>query len=229
MPVTAVLISCRQRDRARELTIPQLQAVGINPRVFLDECILTPEKTELGNKWIGERALRWALEQHPTRPILFLEDDIDLAPDFPNALDMAVSANLTTYMYINEQHASDNQTYLRMERLYGPRLADQIRRGEPTRMRLKESKSYVGLYGTQAVFIPVSVAHRLLDEWLGRSRKAFDAALQLCLEGENLPALIAVPNVVQHRHDRTAREPEKYMKRSRSFECPREEPDAEAA
>lgn len=221
MPVTAVLISCRQRDRARELTLPQLAAVGIHPQVFLDDCLLTDTVTELGNKWVGERALRWALEQHPNRPILFLEDDIDLAPDFPAALEMAVAENLTTYMYINELSRHDNQTFLRMERLYGTKLADQLKRGVPTRLRLKQARSYVGLYGTQAVLIPTTIAQSLLDTYLARARKAFDAALQICLQDKNTPALIAAPNVVQHRHDRTAREPEQYVKRSLSFDCPR--------
>lgn len=212
------------------MTLPQFHALGIHPTVFLDECILTEEKTELGNKWIGEKAIRWALAQAPDKPILFLEDDIDLAPDFPDALRLAITAGVTTYFYINEANPFNEKTFTRMERLYGARLAERMVRREPTRMRLVEARSYVGLFGTQCVLIPPNIASRVAEEHIPRARKAFDAALQACLAEKHRPAFIAVPNVVQHRHDRTAREPERFMKRSVSFDCPRKaEGDVAAA
>ncbi len=221
--VTAVMVSCQQRTTARRLTIPQLKAIGITPRLFLDDCVLTKEKTELGNKWIGQKAIAWALETHPTKPVLFLEDDIDLAPDFPRALADAITTGVTTYFYINEMNPHDSKTKQRIANLYGPQLADSITARQPLPVRAVRAITYAGLYGTQAVLLPANVARLVVDQYVGEVRKAIDAAVQKCLTLEGLPVNVIVPNVVQHRHDRTAREPERFMKRSLSFHCPREE------
>lgn len=212
--VTPVMVSCLSRTLARSLTIPQLQAVGLDPKVFLDPCEPRDDRPELGNKWIADEALAWAVEFE--RPVLFLEDDVDLAPGFPATLDAALRVGEITYFYLNE-------TPERMEGLYGPELAARLIAGQPTPVALTPARTVVGLFGTQAVLLPHATAVRL-RHFIPKTRKAIDAALQLLITRDRAPVRVATPNVVQHRHDRTGREPESYAKRSISFDCPREAP-----
>jgi hypothetical protein len=183
---------------------------GLFPIVFTDECYPSHDK---GNKQVGQRALEAAATYG--RPVLVVEDDIDLAPDFTAGLELALSRlDRPTYLYLNESEE-------RMRTIYGRDLADRVLRHEPTPLQLVEAQTEVGLFGTQAVLIPHEWIPRVIDS-IGRVRRAFDAALQRSLRRETPPAYVVVPNVVQHRHDRTAREPDGGEKRSLSFDCPRE-------
>lgn len=210
--VTPVMVSCLARTHARSRTIPQFQRVGLDPKVFLDKCEPRDDRPEIGNKWIADEALAWAIQHE--RPVLFLEDDIDLAPDFPATLDAALRVGEITYFYLNE-------TPDRMRGLYGDGRAERLIAGRPTRVELTPARTVTGLFGTQAVLLPHATAVRLRS-FIPKTRKAIDAALQLLITVDRAPVRVATPNVVQHRHDRTGREPETYAKRSISFDCPRE-------
>lgn len=217
--ITPVLISCAARHEARSITLPQFHALGIHPRVFLDHCQHDPNRTglhagEIGNKWVAERALTWAVKQGT--PVLFLEDDIDPAPDFLDGLHAALESGGTTYLYLNESED-------RMRDIYGQPLAQRLQAREPTPVTATRALTYSGLFGAQAVLMPNAHA-RLVLETIPKVRKAVDAALQSALTRYRLPAFVITPNVVQHRHDRTCREPEEYAKRSTSFDCPRGPP-----
>lgn len=217
--ITPVLISCAARHEARSITLPQFRALGIHPRVFLDHCKHDPNRRglhagEIGNKWVAERALAWAAPLG--KPILFLEDDIDPAPDFLTGLRAALASGGTTYLYLNESED-------RMRDIYGPELATHLQARTPTPVTATRALTYSGLFGAQAVLIPNAHA-RLVLETIPKVRKAIDAALQSALTRHRLPAFVITPNVAQHRHDRTCREPEEYAKRSISFHCPRGSP-----
>lgn len=217
--VTAVMISCQARHAARATTLPQLHALGIHPRVFLDHCRHDPNRRglhagEIGNKWVAGEALAHAI---PTgKPVLFLEDDIDPAHDFLDGLNAALSTGGITYLYLNESEE-------RMRTIYGDALAERLLARVPTPVRVTRALTSDGLFGAQAVLMPPIVA-RFVQARLGAVRKAVDAAMQSAIRVKNLPAFVVTPNVVQHRHDRTCREPEAYAKRSISFDCPRVPP-----
>lgn len=212
--VTPVMLSCAARTRARSITIPQLHAARLPVRVFLDHCTPTPDRPEIGNKWIGATALEWAIPLG--KPILVLEDDIDLAPDFTTGLDAALASGEVTYLYLNE-------TEERMRTIYGDTLAERLQSRIPTPVTATRALTSTGLFGTQCVLLPNHAA-KLVLETIPRVRKAFDAATQYAINRFNLPARVVTPNVVQHRHDRTCREPEDYEKKSVSFDCPRVPP-----
>lgn len=209
--LTAVMVSCHQRETARALTLPQLHAVGVRPRVFLDDCGPKSVRGEAGNKWVADEALAWAVTRG--RPVLFLEDDIDLATDFADALDLALARDRITYLYLNESPD-------RMDGIYGPALAERLLAGRPTPLALTRARTSVGLFGTQAVLLPHAAAVRL-RAFVPKVRKAIDAALQLMVTHGGAEVLVATPNVVQHRHDRTGREPDASVKRSLSYSVPR--------
>lgn len=210
------MLSCHQRAAARAQTIPQLAAAGLEPVVFLDQC--NPVKRwnyDVGNKRIGAKALTWALASDCSH-VLVVEDDIDLAPDFPQALELAAATDVVAYLYINEERS-------RMVSIYGQPLARNLLAKQPTPLSLTRARDYVGLFGTQAVLLPRDVAVAVL-EYIPKVRKAFDAALWTLLSDRRLPVNVVTPNVVQHRHDRTARKPDASVKRSLSFDCPRAPP-----
>lgn len=213
MSVTTVMLSCHARSAARAETIPQLAAAGLEPVVFLDGCVPNPRwGNDVGNKRIGAKALTWALGASEG-PVLVVEDDIDLAPDFPQALELAVESGVTTFLYLNESED-------RMRNIYGQPLARNLLAKTPTPLALTPARDYVGLFGTQCVYLPGDVAVQVL-EFIPKVRKAFDAALWTLLSHRKLPVNVVTPNVVQHRHDRTARKPDASVKRSLSFDCPR--------
>jgi len=211
--LACVMISCQQRSHARSETIPQLQAVGIEPRVFLSPCDPPSQKS---NGMVSGQALAWAAETG--KDVLFVEDDIDLGPDFPWYLEHAPDA--VTYFYINEQVNG------RMQKLYGPRLADDVLRGRPLARRFLQPRTFIGLFGTQCVLIPKRFVAPLALE-LTRPRMAFDGHLPHFADHHAHPIFIAVPNPVQHRNVNVARSdrPAK-PKLSYSFNSPRLEEGA---
>lgn len=219
--VLTVMLSCHQRHEARALTIPQLTAAGLRPLVIYDQCEPGRHK---GNKQVGGDAVRFAAALD--LPLLVVEDDIDLAPDFPQALEMALSMprEEPVYFYLNESVSHEN----RVASIYGPEIDEAIRAGSPLPLRLLPARTYIGLFGTQCVLIPPSLAGDVLRR-IDAVRVAFDAALQTAIKSRYPPAYVVVPNVVQHRHDRTGREADHSVKRSLSFDCPREVRDGVAA
>lgn len=211
--VLTIMLSCHQRHEAREKTIPQLTAVGLRPLVLYDECRPGRDK---GNKHVGGDAVQFAAALN--LPLLVVEDDIDLAPDFPLALEMALAVprEEPVYFYLNESVSHEN----RVASIYGSEVDEAIRAGAPLQLQLLPARTYVGLFGTQCVLIPPTLASRVLQR-VDAVRVAFDAALQSAIRTRVPPALVAVPNVVQHRHDRTGREADHGVKRSYSFDLPR--------
>lgn len=210
-PVTTTIISCEQRHAARALTIPQLEAAGYPPTVFLSPC--NPAGAR-GNAAVTRRALNHAKEAGGH--LLFCEDDIDLAPDFPTFVSMAASVpDRITYLYIHD-------TPERMHKIYGLALNRAIQSGKPLARGLYPTVNTVDLMGGQCVFIPKGVLDRMNpDQLIGRGIPC-DHYFAAVVRNQTPGALIALPHPVQHRHDRTAREPsDNPNKRSMSFALPR--------
>lgn len=206
------MVSLASREAARGLTIPQLHAVGLDVRVFLDNAPEPPEGRRRGNKAIGFQAIRESLAAG--LPILFTEDDIDLAPDFTRYLNAALRHGVTTYLYLNERPD-------RMRRHYGEDAYQLIAGKRPMPRRLVRTSHYWGLFGTQCVLIPHAVAEGLLGTPEHHPDASFDGTLLRHLALTSAPILVAVPNPVQHRHDRTGRHHDSSVKRSWSFDVPR--------
>src|SRR5690606_41444976 len=94
------MVSCAQRESARALTIPQLEKAGVAVTVLLDDCA-PPVQTPPGNGPIGLKAVRHAMAMG-WEHVLIVEDDIDLAPDFPMFLTAALDVGAVTYFYLND-------------------------------------------------------------------------------------------------------------------------------
>lgn len=209
MEPLVAMISCEPRHAARARTLPQLRAAGLEPRLFLDDCAPRPERPETGNKWIAAEALRWA----EGRDLLIVEDDIDPAPDFPAALELARASGGVAYLYVHDEPE-------RMRALYGAKRAERLLSGKPTPLEATPARTVTGLFGAQCVLVPARCVPLVLES-IGRVRKAVDAALQDAITRHRLSACVVTPHAVQHRHDRTCRTPESYPKRSLSFGVPR--------
>lgn len=214
------MISCAQRQAARAATIPQLEAAGLTVRVFLDSC------DPIGPEDNGPIALK-AVTHASGRggPMLLVEDDIDLAPDFTAFLDMALQAQAAggdrppvAYLYLHDRLD-------RMKLHYGPRVTERILMGKPMPRTLLKPPVPRYLYGTQCVLIPEAFVGAFRAE-LEREPRPVDRALEAAIHARAWPVLVALPHPVQHRRDftgRTAKWGEGKVKHSHSFWLPRVE------
>jgi hypothetical protein len=203
------MISCVQRTAGRALTIPQLTAAGYPPRVFLSPC--DPAGPE-GNLSVSLQAVEWAATMNA--PMLFVEDDIDLAPDFPWHVQRAIELDAVTYLYLNDSPK-------RLRAHFGDQLAHRILAGEQIDRREYEIQKRFALFGTQCVVIP----QRLVPDMVGVLREPregspspWDGRLHLWAKAHpEERVFVMMPHPVQHREDRTGRGPARHPMRSLSF------------
>lgn len=209
--VDAIMVSCAQRSAARALTIPQLEAAGVRVTVLLDDCA-EPVQTPPGNGPIGLKAIQHAIAQGWSS-VLIVEDDIDLAPDFPIFLSAAIESGAAVYLYLNDRES-------RMRDILGPELTKSILAREPQQRRLVKARRYAGLFGAQAVLLPAEILPTV-ERWQAAKGDSFDGNILRALTHKQFPTFVAIPHPVQHRHDRTARTEDDRVKRSLSFDLER--------
>lgn len=205
------MVSCAQRESARALTIPQLEKAGVAVTVLLDDCT-PPVQTPPGNGPIGLKAVRHAIAMG-WEHVLIVEDDIDLAPDFPIFLQAAIESGAAVYLYLNDRES-------RMRDILGSDLTKSILAREPQPRRLVRARRYAGLFGAQAVLLPAAILPTV-EQWQAAKGDSFDANILRALMHKQFPTLVAIPHPVQHRHDRTARTADNRVKKSLSFALPR--------
>ena len=208
--VTSVMISCEQRQTDRDRTLPQLWLAGLDPHVILSPC---NPASQPENGRVSKAALTYALKKAPHKPILFLEDDIELAPDFVVFLRMAIETEEPVYLYVNDKSWS-------MEHHYGLELVRRIKRREALPRQLVRVNNPTGLYGTQAVVLPPKFA-RAIRDLMNPPEHALDGYLHRYWLREGVRPLVAVPAPVQHRNSRVAREEDTREKRSATFDLER--------
>lgn len=196
------MISCPQRRSDLARTLPQLQSAGLHPVVFADGC--APPSRE-DNRGKAEKAARMAIDQHAD--LLFCEDDIDLANDFPQALHEARHADQAVTFYLEKPHTHPAE----FERIWERAKPKPIRPGFHPVRRFKGS-----WYGAQCVYLPHSVLSNLsfgvnpanpVDHWLRANLTRM---------------LVALPNPVQHRNAPTLVNPDRKPRVSPTFHLARE-------
>ena len=205
--VTTVMISCAARTVARSITIPQFEAHGLTPHVILSPC--DPPGPPQNNA-AGYEALIFATNTN-REWVLFLEDDIDVCPNFSPALTEVMRAGFpVVYLYLNDR--AD-----RGERQYGKDVWAEILSGRPMNPRVIPAQNIGQLYGSQAVLMTCDAARAALRT-LGAARSATDTSFIYAWRAARYRVGIRVPHLVQHRHDRTLRKPEvRGPKRSMSY------------
>jgi hypothetical protein len=201
------MISCIQREVARSLTIPQLERIGLSPRVFLSPC--DPPGPPMTNL-VSREALRSALNDE--EDLLFTEDDIDLSATFSERLFEAKLLDAVTYFYLNDKPD-------RLPTMYGATLANAIRTKQYIEPGIYPLKSYRYLFGTQCLYLPFRVIKKCLDKMFQVPERPADGNFLRLFHDTKEPVYVALPHPVQHRHDRTAREPDtgNKVKRSMSY------------
>lgn len=238
----ATLVSAVERQATRDRTLAQLQAVGITPAIILN----TPNRSnwhhakieqaryERANhevmvtgdprKGWGNRnnalaftaAFRYAHEQR--RGLLYFEDDLEVAPDFPWFLNQAIDADVATWFYAHEQ----GRAVRLMTARYGTRIWNRIRMhaqaGTPfTPKGLYTVHDTETLMSGQAFYLPYRVLNALPLHELERQGSPVDRWTQHRVTKIGECALIALPHPVQHLHDRTGREKGRNAKASITF------------
>jgi hypothetical protein len=198
------MISCQQREAARAKTLPQLQAVGIEPEVFLSPCSPAGPRS---NAEVSFRAL-----SSVDGPVLFLEDDIDVSEALPYYLRLAEEKGAVTYFYVHDDIQYINHTY-------GPSLTKMVMTGMAIEPGLYPVWIAQRLFHAQAVFLPRHVLAKLDIFQMKVRGLSIDAWLTRWIKRSGHQAYVALPHPVGHRHDRTARHKtnEKLYKFSRTF------------
>lgn len=215
-PVVATVISCQQREEARAVTVPQIaEALGAAPTVILSPCDESQPAGGRGNALASSQAIKHALTVGAD--LLFCEDDIDLAPDFPRFLELARRERRVTYFYLH-----DVGHY--MAHRYGVPLTHAIQRGDPIRAGLYELKTARNLSGSQCIYLPLEALQAAPVHVFAAGNRPMDIWLSQWLHDDGITPLVALPHPVQHRQVRVARvkpnqlNPDKY---SRSFHLER--------
>ena len=201
------MISCVGRHKARRKTLPQLDAAHLTPHVILSPCDPPGPKQ---NNAAGNAALRYATGQLPEW-VLFLEDDIDLAPNFRDAILECTRIDYPViYLYLNDR--AD-----RGFRQYGHDAWHEILGDAPIPPRVVKAHNIGQLYGSQAVLMTTDAARAALKV-TAEDKYATDTSFIYAWRAARIRVGIRIPHVVQHRHDRTLRKREvRGPKRSMSF------------
>lgn len=210
-----VMISCAQRETDRATTIANLARVGItNVAITISPC---NPGTPAGTNTAARQAITRGMETHPRHPILFLEDDLDIAPDFMWHLHEAAAIDAPTYLYLND-------TPERLARHHGATLAARILDGLPLEPGPRRLLTPAAPYGTQAVLLPTRLleAIRALTEQPGPT--PFDARLARYWRDTNEAIYTSLPHPVQHRNARIGKGPDWPTgdRRSLSYGLPRD-------
>ena len=230
-PLLCSVLSAAERRATRERTLTQLKAAGLNPVVSLNTpteanaAIAEDERARLESLgyrvWItgdptrgyggrnniagGRPAFFEALDTGAD--LLYCEDDIDLAPDFLWYLDEARAVrDAVTYLYCHDGRG-DKQLGNR----YGHTIWRALKRcmyyREPFPPGLYRVRDTTKLNSGQAIVFPHEVLHLLPLDELNHSHSAVDMWTQSRVTKVGVPILVALPHPVQHRHDRTGRQP----------------------
>lgn len=154
------LITCDERGVELDSTLAQLAAVGIEPDAVLGgPCKGLVED----NRW---KAFKLAVQAYYSQPepqgLLFLEDDIDIAPTFPEFLKRAVSHDLlTTFCVMRPSLYPDG-----FERGAKYRAAKSRRGVQGRLVKLHEARSEArrGFHGSQALYLPPRAVAALLED-----------------------------------------------------------------
>lgn len=207
----ALMISCRLRTAARAATIPQLEAAGVDVRVFIDAC--DPIRAA-DNGPITLDAIRHARSRGGHA--LLVEDDIDLANDFPEALEaatVAADAGAVVYLFLIDR-------WDRMLLHYGRELTEEILMGRAMQRQVIPVASPKMLYGTQCVLLPERFLP-IYEAQLADRPEPADRSLQRTITKSSWPVKVVLPHPVQHRQDRTLRGVDDRVKLSQSYWLPR--------
>lgn len=220
MTLTATIVSCVQREATRAETSRQLQALGLIPYLALSPCDPTANRATArapgsrGNAAAAADALRTARAAEGA--CLYCEDDITLASDFAHFLSMATNQNAVTYLCFLETEGT-------MSKHYGPETTRSIMRGEPQHRRLHPLLWPRSVLGSQCVYLPPAFLKRAEIDKLAGSGLPGDIFIATQAAKLGIPAMVALPNPVQHRHVRKLRHPDRHPKRSLSYHLQRRE------
>lgn len=238
------VVTTPERTATRDITLAELARAKLKPLISLNtptvenaamaeaeaaslrdrgyEVIVNgqPEKGYGGrnNCSAGNVAFQTALERGTD--LLYCEDDLLLAPDFPAFLKLArQTPDAVTYFYIHDGRGDKAAA-----QKYSHPVWEAIKRAryyhEPFQPAgLYRVRDHRNLNSGQCIHLPLKVLRTLPVDELATSDMAMDMWIQDRVHLAGIPILVALPHPVQHRHDRTGRSPSPNPnKRSESFD-----------
>jgi hypothetical protein len=160
---TVGIITCDGREQEYRNTLSQLVALGAPPDITMSgPCYGRVED----NRYKAFKMAVYAKGQGSG--LLFLEDDIDLAPTLPDFLQRAVAhERLTTFCVMRDSLYPDN---FERRMKFMSASAERGVQGGLIELPLERVQARRGFHGTQAVYLPPVVLETILespDEFVG--------------------------------------------------------------
>jgi len=174
------MITCPPRREERARTLAQFERHGLDVTVFLDPA---PIPSPAANRSNAERAIHAAV--NADSDLLLVEDDIDLASDFPLALIAARGRGPVTF-WLDKPHT------------HPPAWERVIEGGGTQPVGFYPVRRFKGSwYGSQCLLLPLEVLRALqrAPHFGVPTGNPFDRWVREQLEG----LMVALPNPVQHR------------------------------
>jgi len=148
--LASTIITCEGREGQLEKTRSQARAFGLDPLVLSTPC--SPPSVE-DNLWKAYMAAHHAWEGGTG--LLFLEDDVDLAPDFPRFLQMAEDLGEVTTFILFRESLYPGPEYVNPREPVVPRLVRLVRSSVRARR---------GFHGSQALYLPPKAVEAVLRD-----------------------------------------------------------------
>lgn len=188
------------------MTLPQVEAAGLEPVVFMDEGQPLPAR----NRANFERAVARAFDDGTD--LLLFEDDVDLSLDFAAALEAARAFGEPVVFWLSKEHN------------HPASWVGAIKFGlDAPPAGLYPVRRLNLWFGTQAILLPFAWVERV------RADAAFGVPDGLpfdrWLRDRLTRLLVALPNPVQHRSPTTLVDPTRVARISPTFHLPRHADD----
>lgn len=184
--VQTVMITCPERANERSVTLAQLAAIGIVPRLAEP----TPMERERSHQQHARQGYRGLRDVDPDRGVLLIEDDINLSPRLAWWLRQLADGAATVWLYVPGRSAWPTR--------WRPTIEQQL----PVAPTLIAPRGRAMLWGSQAIWISPRVVAELQARAADPARwvtGGFDIQVREAAAAVGVPLRIAVPNPVQHR------------------------------
>lgn len=186
--ITAVMISCYEREWEREKTLIQFERLGINVNVFTNPCNLEEPASPGKNMQNAIKALQFAAKTE--QDVLFLEDDVDPSPELLDWLELLQDSGVFfADLCMMWRHVHPKAVTPFLEQSTMPPCIGVWREGERW-------------WGTQGIYLSSKAVKIILaqDDHFKVPDWAFDIYLRYLMVRLAWPTWTCFPNPIQHRN-----------------------------
>lgn len=199
------MLTHESRVSERAVTVPQFEALGLTVTPFIG----VGQPSPIANGLNGMSILTAAHDQDSD--VLIVEDDVDLSPDFPEALTAARRHGRPVTFWLCKPH---NHSAAWRKAINGD--------APPPTSGFYPVERLPSWFGSQALYLPAEVVRAAVDApMFGSPNTSLDYWLR-----DNVLRILwaALPNPVQHRNAATLVDPNRVPRISPTFHMERRNP-----